>query len=98
MWFPGAVAPAHLTGEYAGDRGFDPFGLATDPVNFAKFRVQVSTQLGVGQLVGGPRPHWGPSSLHLPNPFAPLWFLVLPGPATGPTRQAAALRILPPAL
>jgi hypothetical protein len=37
-WVPGAEAPAWLTGEYPGDRGFDPFGLARDPDNFARYR------------------------------------------------------------
>ena len=38
VWFPNATSPAHLTGEFAGDRGFDPMGLAKDPVMFARFR------------------------------------------------------------
>jgi len=30
-WFPGVQPPAHLTGEFPADRGFDPLGLAKDP-------------------------------------------------------------------
>jgi len=39
LWFPGAKAPAHLTGEFAGDRGFDPLGLATDPDVYSRMRI-----------------------------------------------------------
>ena len=31
MWLPGAKAPAHLDGKMAGDFGFDPLGLGSDP-------------------------------------------------------------------
>eukprot|EP00882_Tetradesmus_deserticola_P000756 GHRQ01000826.1.p1 GENE.GHRQ01000826.1~~GHRQ01000826.1.p1 ORF type:complete len:243 (+),score=102.51 GHRQ01000826.1:72-800(+) len=31
LWLPGADVPAHLTGELAGDFGFDPLGLGKDP-------------------------------------------------------------------
>jgi light-harvesting complex I chlorophyll a/b binding protein 1 len=39
LWFPGAKAPAHLTGEYPADRGFDPLGLAVDPEVYARMRL-----------------------------------------------------------
>lgn len=32
LWLPGVEAPDHLTkANLAGDRGFDPFGLGTEP-------------------------------------------------------------------
>ncbi|KAI8101533.1 Photosystem I chlorophyll a/b-binding protein 5 [Picochlorum sp. SENEW3] len=31
LWLPGATAPKHLDGKMAGDFGFDPLGLGTDP-------------------------------------------------------------------
>eukprot|EP00854_Cymbomonas_tetramitiformis_P018503 gene18503-22084_t len=31
MWLPGSDAPAHLDGSMAGDFGFDPLGLGSDP-------------------------------------------------------------------
>uniref|UniRef100_UPI00406D5220 LHCI-6 n=1 Tax=Euglena gracilis TaxID=3039 RepID=UPI00406D5220 len=39
VWFPGAQPPAHLTGEYPADRGFDPLSLAADPTVYARMRV-----------------------------------------------------------
>uniref|UniRef100_UPI00406D523F LHCI-8 n=1 Tax=Euglena gracilis TaxID=3039 RepID=UPI00406D523F len=39
VWFPGATPPAHLTGEYPADRGFDPLSLAADPTVYARMRV-----------------------------------------------------------
>ncbi|GAB4816015.1 hypothetical protein N2152v2_003061 [Parachlorella kessleri] len=35
LWLPGADAPAHLKGDLAGDRGFDPLNLGTDPERLA---------------------------------------------------------------
>lgn len=31
LWLPGATAPKHLDGKMAGDFGFDPLGLGSDP-------------------------------------------------------------------
>merc|ERR1712159_806647 len=31
QWLPGTVAPSYLDGTYAGDFGFDPLGLGSDP-------------------------------------------------------------------
>jgi hypothetical protein len=39
VWIPGAKAPAHLTGQYPGDRGFDPLGFSKDPKTFERMRV-----------------------------------------------------------
>jgi hypothetical protein len=38
-WIPGATPPAHLTGEFPGDRGFDPLGLAKSPATFERMRA-----------------------------------------------------------
>ncbi|KAL4514477.1 hypothetical protein Ndes2526A_g03946 [Nannochloris sp. 'desiccata'] len=35
LWLPGAAAPKHLDGKMAGDFGFDPLGLGTDPERLA---------------------------------------------------------------
>jgi hypothetical protein len=39
LWLPGAQPPAHLTGEFPGDRGFDPLNLAADPAVYARMRI-----------------------------------------------------------
>eukprot|EP00899_Mesostigma_viride_P019202 jgi/Mesvir1/27283/Mv07116-RA.1 len=39
LWAPGLVkAPAHLNGSLPGDFGYDPLGLAKDPVSLARYR------------------------------------------------------------
>uniref|UniRef100_UPI00406D5224 LHCI-4 n=1 Tax=Euglena gracilis TaxID=3039 RepID=UPI00406D5224 len=38
-WFPGAKAPPHLTGEFPGDRGFDPVDFAANPESFERMRA-----------------------------------------------------------
>lgn len=38
MWYPGAAAPAHLDGSIAGDYGFDPLRLGTNPENLAWYK------------------------------------------------------------
>lgn len=42
-WFPGTEAPAHLDGSLAGDFGFDPLGLGTDPEDL-KYFVEAELQ------------------------------------------------------
>ncbi|KAI8473655.1 MAG: light-harvesting protein of photosystem I [Monoraphidium minutum] len=37
MWYPGAAAPSHLNGTLAGDYGFDPLRLGTNPDNLKWF-------------------------------------------------------------
>lgn len=39
VWFPGAKAPSHLTGQYPGDRGFDPLGFSKNPKTFERMRI-----------------------------------------------------------
>lgn len=39
MWIPNGSAPAHLTGQYPGDRGFDPLGFSKDPKTFERMRI-----------------------------------------------------------
>lgn len=39
LWIPNATPPAHLTGEFPGDRGFDPLGLAKDPKVYQRMRI-----------------------------------------------------------
>jgi len=39
MWFPNYTPPAHLTGEFPADRGFDPAGVAADLKVCARMRV-----------------------------------------------------------
>ncbi|MEW5301145.1 MAG: hypothetical protein WDW38_004681 [Sanguina aurantia] len=38
MWYPGATAPKHLNGTMAGDYGFDPLRLGTNPESLKWFR------------------------------------------------------------
>eukprot|EP00238_Polyblepharides_amylifera_P000806 CAMPEP_0196571300 /NCGR_PEP_ID=MMETSP1081-20130531/1468_1 /TAXON_ID=36882 /ORGANISM="Pyramimonas amylifera, Strain CCMP720" /LENGTH=257 /DNA_ID=CAMNT_0041888181 /DNA_START=81 /DNA_END=851 /DNA_ORIENTATION=- len=38
MWFPGAVNPSYLDGSLAGDYGYDPMGLGSDPVALKWYR------------------------------------------------------------
>jgi len=38
MWFPGGVSPAYLNESLAGDYGFDPMGLGSDPVALKWYR------------------------------------------------------------
>lgn len=38
MWYPGATAPKHLDGSMAGDYGFDPLRLGTDPETVKWYR------------------------------------------------------------
>lgn len=38
MWYPGATAPSHLDGSLAGDYGFDPLRLGTDPETLKWYR------------------------------------------------------------
>eukprot|EP00199_Chlamydomonas_sp_CCMP681_P005356 CAMPEP_0119106960 /NCGR_PEP_ID=MMETSP1180-20130426/7799_1 /TAXON_ID=3052 ORGANISM="Chlamydomonas cf sp, Strain CCMP681" /NCGR_SAMPLE_ID=MMETSP1180 /ASSEMBLY_ACC=CAM_ASM_000741 /LENGTH=245 /DNA_ID=CAMNT_0007092373 /DNA_START=33 /DNA_END=770 /DNA_ORIENTATION=+ len=38
LWLPGNTPPAHLTGEMAGDFGFDPLGLGKDPASLAFYK------------------------------------------------------------
>jgi light-harvesting complex I chlorophyll a/b binding protein 4 len=39
LWAPGVVAPSYLDGSRAGDRGFDPLGLGSDPAHMAWFHA-----------------------------------------------------------
>lgn len=51
LWFPGNPAPAHLTGELAGDYGFDPLGLIDEPER-RKWFVQAELQNGRWAMLG----------------------------------------------
>eukprot|EP00245_Coleochaete_scutata_P007768 TRINITY_DN23529_c0_g1_i1.p1 TRINITY_DN23529_c0_g1~~TRINITY_DN23529_c0_g1_i1.p1 ORF type:complete len:248 (-),score=55.61 TRINITY_DN23529_c0_g1_i1:286-1029(-) len=37
LWFPGVKPPAYLDGSLPGDRGFDPLGLAKDPILLKRY-------------------------------------------------------------
>lgn len=43
LWLPGAAAPKHLDGKMAGDFGFDPLGLGTDPERLAWYQEAEKT-------------------------------------------------------
>ncbi|WIA16109.1 hypothetical protein OEZ85_012828 [Tetradesmus obliquus] len=71
LWYPGNPAPAWLDGTLAGDYGFDPLGLSSDPATL-RWMVQAELQnarwamLGaagvmltsIGAAVGLPFPQW----------------------------------------
>ncbi|WIA36289.1 hypothetical protein OEZ86_007615 [Tetradesmus obliquus] len=71
LWYPGNPAPAWLDGTLAGDYGFDPLGLSSDPATM-RWMVQAELQnarwamLGaagvmltsIGAAVGLPFPQW----------------------------------------
>jgi len=71
LWFPGNPAPEHLDGTLAGDFGFDPLGLASEP-ELKKWFVQAELQNGrwammgvagilftsIGAQAGLPYPQW----------------------------------------
>lgn len=45
LWLPDTEPPAHLKGELAGDRGFDPLGLGSDPERLKWWASSTSSSL-----------------------------------------------------
>lgn len=51
LWMPGTPAPEYLDGSLAGDRGFDPLGLCSDPA-MRKWFVQAELQNARWAMLG----------------------------------------------